>query len=247
MRGRRHFSCSVLASCALCASAPVSLWLVAGSASYLIYLLKEIKLITSIRLIFGSFLYFLLFQNAAFASDINHPEFVKRLSEVGLTYSLPTGFIDNGANISLEKKLSESNDSKDAFVVHKIGLKNGEIEAYLDVRPLKIDLNNNKKSSGYALVFEFNAQKYCSVITGGACSILTKFPKEAVKADYKADFGMLLRISQPDPSKIGGHKRAMLFAISKSSQGIFYITVLFDSEQAFQKYFEPLMYSLKFN
>ncbi len=75
---------------------------------------------------------------------------------------------------------------------------------------------------------------------------MTKFPSEAVKADYDADLGMMFMAKNPDPKRIGGHKKMSLVAISKPSKGLFYITIAYDSDQDFQNYFEPLMYSLKF-
>ena len=57
--------------------------------------------------------------------------FDKRLSETGLTYSLPSGFVDDGPNIALAKELNDTLDSSSPFVVHRINSTDGKITAWI--------------------------------------------------------------------------------------------------------------------
>ncbi len=174
--------------------------------------------------------------------------FNERLSKVGLSYSLPTGFVENGSNVSLEKELGKEHDSMDPFVVHQIRSIDKKIVAYLDVRVLGgIDLKEPAFAAGYPIVFEANAAEYCAMVLGDDCHVFIKFPTEDVQADYNADLGMVLMANKPNPKRIGGHKKAAIIAISKPSKGLFYITIAYDSDKDFKKNFEPIMYSLKFS
>jgi hypothetical protein len=181
------------------------------------------------------------------AAPSNDSAFMERLSKVGLSYSLPTGFLDNGSNVVLEKELGKEFDSVDPFVVHQIHSVDKKVIAYLDIRLLDgIDLKNPKFAAGYPVVFEANAAGYCAMVSGDNCSVLSKFPAEAVQEDYNADLGMVFMAKKPNPKRIEGHKKAALIAISKPSKGLFYITIAYDSDEDFENNFESIMYSLKF-
>ena len=173
--------------------------------------------------------------------------FKKRLSEVGLSYSLPNGFLDNGSNQALEKALSKEFDSVEPFVVHQMRSNNNNIVVYLDVRVLGgIDLKDPAFAAVYPIFFESNAAAYCAMVSGGNCYVLNKFPTEAVQADYNADFGMIFMAKKPDQNRLGGHKKMSVVAISKPNKGFFYITIAYDSDEDFKNNFEPIIYSLKF-
>jgi hypothetical protein len=207
--------------------------------------LMNMKLISKIGL---AFLFcIVVFCGYSLAAPINDSVFKERLSKIGLSYSLPTGFVDDGLNASLEKKPGEKFDSVDAFVVHQIRSIDKKMAAYIDIRVLGgIDLKDPKLAAGYPLVFEANAAEYCAMVSGDSCNVLTKFPTEAVQADYNADFGIVFMAKKPNPKRIGGHKKASLIAISKPSKGLFYITIAYDSDEDFNNNFETIMYSLKF-
>jgi hypothetical protein len=188
-----------------------------------------------------------VFCGFSIAAPINDSTFKERLSKIGLSYSLPTGFLDDGSNVSLEKELGGKLDSVDPFIVHQIRSIDKKMAAYLDVRVLGgIDLKDPKLATSYPFVFEANAAGYCAMVSGDNCYVLTKFPTEAVQADYNADLGMVFMAKKPNPKRIGGHKKAALVAISKPSKGLFYITIAYDSDEDFNNNFETVMYSLKF-
>lgn len=144
------------------------------------------------------------------AGSSNDPAFKERLSELGATYALPNGFSDKGPNVSLEKELGKEFDSKNPFVVHQINSIEKNMTAYLDVRVLGgINLKDPALAAGYPIVFEANAAAYCAMVSGDDCYVLNKFPREAVQADYNADFGMIFMAKKPNPKRIGGRKKCL--------------------------------------
>jgi hypothetical protein len=172
--------------------------------------------------------------------------FDKRLSETGLIYSKPPGFVDDGPNIALEKELNETLDSSSPFVVHRIRSTDGRITADVDIRVLGIDMKNRALAVGYPFVFEANAEEYCALVASSPCRLSTKLPASVVQADYRADLGIVLKADHPNQSRIGGHKKASVIAISKPSKGLFYITITYDSDSEFERAYEAVRHMLKF-
>lgn len=172
--------------------------------------------------------------------------FDQRLSETGLTYSSPSGFIDDGPNIALELELTETLDSSSPFVVHRISSTDGKITAYVDIRVLGIDMKNPALAFGYPLVFEANAGEYCALVSSSPCRVSTKLPASVVRADYGADLGIVLKADHPNQSRIGGHKKASVIAISKPSSGLFYVTIAYDSDDEFERGYQTVRHMLKF-
>jgi hypothetical protein len=173
--------------------------------------------------------------------------FDKRLSETGLTYSMPSGFVDDGPNIALEKELNETLDSSSPFVVHRFRTTDGKIVAYVDIRVLEMDMKNPAMATAYPLVFESNAEEYCALVSSSPCSVFTKLPASVVRADYRADLGMVLKANHPNQNRIGGHKKASVIAISKPSSGLFYATIAYDSDIEFERGYQAVRHMLKFN
>jgi hypothetical protein len=190
----------------------------------------------------GFFLYagFLL---AALGGDMG---FDKRLSEVGLTYSAPSGFVDDGPNIALEKELNETLNSSSPFVVHRIRSTDGKIAVYVDIRVLGMDVKSQALAVTYPLVLESNTVEYCALVSSSTCSVSTELPAGVVRADYRADFGMILKANHPNQNRIGGHKKASVIAISKPSSGLFYATIAYDSDGEFERGYQVVRHMLKF-
>jgi hypothetical protein len=172
--------------------------------------------------------------------------FDKRLSETGLTYSLPPGFVDDGPNIALAKELNDTFDSSSPFVVHRINSTDGKITAYVDIRVLDMDMKNPALAFGYPIVFEANAGEYCTLVSSSPCRVSAKLPTRAVRADYRADLGVVLKAVHPNQSRIGGHKKASVIAISKPSSGLFYATIAYDSDGEFERGYQAVRHMLKF-
>ena len=183
------------------------------------------------------------FSLAAPSGDLG---FDKRLSETGLTYSSPSGFVDDGPNIALEKELNETLDSSSSFVVHRIHSTDGKITAYVDIRVLGMDMRNPALAVGYPIVFEANAEEYCALVSSSPCSVSTKLPASIVQGDYRADLGIVLKADHPKQSRIGGHKKASVIAISKPSRGLFYTTIAYDSDGEFERGYQAVRHMLKF-
>jgi hypothetical protein len=180
------------------------------------------------------------------AAPSGDPGFDKRLSETGLTYSLPPGFVDDGRNIALEKELNETLDSLSPFVVHQIRSTDGKIAAYIDIRELGLDMKQPGLTVVYPLIFETDAQEYCELVSNSLCSVSAKLPASVVQADYRADLGIVLKVHNPNQSRIGGHKKARVIAISKPSSGIFYVTIVYDSDGEFESGYQAVRHMLKF-
>ena len=189
---------------------------------------------------------FCLFYGLSFAAPGRHPAFDQRLSEAGLVYSPPSGFIDDGPNVVLEKELSKTLESSKPFVVHQIRSSDQKIAAYVDIRVLGIDLNSTALAIGYPIVFESNAAEYCALVSGGPCRVYAKLPSAVVQTDYHADLGMILKAERPRRSRLVGHKAASVIAISKPSRGLIYTTILYDSDAEFDKAYEGLKHMLTF-
>ncbi|MGA2652392.1 MAG: hypothetical protein ABSF28_17790 [Terracidiphilus sp.] len=198
------------------------------------------------RLRMGLRLGFFLYAGFLLAAPGGDIEFGKRLSETGLTYSTPSGFVDDGPNIALEKELNETFDSSSPFVVHRIRSTDGMITAYVDIRVLGMDMKNPALAAAYPLVFESNAREYCALVSSSPCSVSTKLPASVVRADYRADLGMVLKANHPDQGRIGGHKKASVIAISKPSSGIIYATIAYDSDSEFERGYQAVRHMLKF-
>lgn len=181
----------------------------------------------------------------ALAASSGHAEFDQRVSEVGLVYTLPAGFVDDGPNAALEKELAEKQDSKSPFVVHRIHSASGKLAAYIDIRVLRMDVTSGAASISYPIVFRSNAEQYCEMVTGSSCSVLSDM-HEAAHAEYRADFGMVLDADEPKSARIEGHRRARVFAVSKPSKGIFYLTVMYDSSEEMENNSKALTRMLKF-
>lgn len=181
------------------------------------------------------------------AASTGHPEFDRRLSEVGLMYSLPSGFVDNGSNPALESELTKSAKPASPFVVHRIHSTDGKMAGYVDVRALGIDLTNQALAISYPIVFRANAEKYCETVTGSSCSVETELSSESAHAEYHADLGLVLEADDPSPARIEGHKRARVFAISKPSKGLFYATFMYDSDEEFEDNRKAVAHMLKFD
>jgi hypothetical protein len=191
---------------------------------------------------FGVFVY-AGFSLAASNGDLG---FDKRLSEAGLTYSSPSGFVDDGPNIALEKELTETLDSSSSFVVHRIHSTDGKITAYVDVRAFVIDMKNQGMAVGYPMVFEANAEEYCALVSSSPCTVTTKLPASVVQEDFRADLGIVLKSDHPNRHRIGGHKKASVIAISKPSRGLFYLTIAYDSDDEFERGYQAVRHMLKF-
>ena len=189
---------------------------------------------------------FFLYAGFSLATQGGDLGFEKRLSEAGLTYSSPSGFVDDGPNIALEKELTEALDSSSPFVVHRIHSTDGKITAYVDIRVLGMDMKNPALAVGYPIVFEANAEEYCALVSSSPCSVSTKLPAGVVRADYRADLGMVLKADHPSQSRIGGHKKASVIAISKPSSGLFYATIAYDSDGEFERGYQAVRHMLKF-
>ncbi len=172
--------------------------------------------------------------------------FYKRLSETGLAYSVPSGFVDDGPNIALEKELSETLDSTSPFVVRRIRSIDGKITAYLDIRVLGMDMKDPAIAVAHPFVFEGNGEEYCALVSGSTCSVSTKLPASVVQADFGADLGIVLKADHPDPSRIGGHKKVSVIAISKPSRGLFYAPIAYDSDGEFERGYQAVRHMLKF-
>lgn len=194
----------------------------------------------------GLCLGFFVYAGFLLAAPSGDPGFDKRLSETGLTYSSPPGFVDDGPNIALEKELTETLDSSSPFIVHRIHSIDGKITAYVDIRVLGLDMKNRAMAVGYPFVFEGSALEYCAFVSGSPCSVSTTLPASVVQADYRADLGMVLKADHPSQSRIGGHKKACVIAISKPSRGIFYATIAYDSEGEFERGYQAVKHMLKF-
>ncbi len=188
-----------------------------------------------VGLSFGIFVY----AGFSLAVPSGDPGFEKRLSEAGLTYVLPSGFIDDGPNVALEKELAETLDSTNPFVVHRIHSTDGKITAYVDIRLLDLDIKNPAMAVAYPLVFEGNAEEYCALVSSSRCTASTKLPASLVQGEYRADLGTVLKADNPSQSHIGGHKKASVIAISKPSRGLFYITISYDSDGDLREAIKP--------
>lgn len=180
------------------------------------------------------------------AASADKSDFDKRLSETGLIYSLPPGFVDDGPNIPLEKELNETLDSSSPFVVHQLHSTDGAITIYVDIRVLGLDTKNRAVAIAYPIVFEANAEEYCALVAGSPCTVSTKLPASVVQADYRADFGMVLGADHPNQSRIRGHKKVSVIAVSKPSRGIFYATVAYESDYELEKGFQAVRQMLRF-
>ncbi len=189
---------------------------------------------------------FFLYAGFSLAAPSGDLGFDKRLSETDLIYSSPSGFVDDGPNLALEKELNETLDSSSPFVVHRINSADGKITAYVDIRVLGMDMKNPALAFTYPLVFEGNAGEYCALVSGSPCSVSTKLSAGVVRADYRADLGMVLKADNPNQSRIGGHKKASVIAISKPSSGIFYVTITYDSASEFERGYQAVRHMLKF-
>jgi hypothetical protein len=181
-----------------------------------------------------------------FAAPTGDLGFGKRLSEAGLAYSLPSGFVDDGPNIALEKELNETFDSTSPFVVHRIHSTDGKITAYVDIRVLGLDMKNSAIAVAYPIVFRANAEEYCALVSGSRCIVSTKLPASVVQGDYRADLGIVLKADHPNKSRIAGHKMASMIAISRPSRGLFYATVAYDSDDEFEGGYQAVRHMLKF-
>ena len=200
------------------------------------------KSLLRVGLRFGIFVY----AGFSLAAPSGDPGFEKRLSETGLTYSSPSGFVDDGPNIDLEKELTETLDSTSPFVVHRIHSIDGKVTAYVDIRVLDMDIKNPAIAAAYPIVFEGNAQEYCALVSSSPCTVSTELPANVVQADYRADFGIVLKADPPNQSRIGGHKRASVITISKPSRGLFYATIAYDSDGDFERGYQAVRHMLKF-
>lgn len=180
------------------------------------------------------------------AASSGDPGFERRLSEAGLTYSSPPGFVDDGPNIALEKELAETLDSSSPFVVHRIHSMDGKITAYLDIRVLNLDTKNRAIATAYPFVFEGNAQEYCALVSRSPCSVSTMLSGSVVQVDFRADLGMVLKADHPSRNRIGGHKRECVIAISKPSRGLFYATIAYDSDGEFERGYQAVKHMLQF-
>lgn len=181
-----------------------------------------------------------------FAAPSGDLGFDKRLSETGLAYSSPPGFVDDGPNIALEKELNETFNSLSPFVVHQIHSSDGKITAYVDIRLLGLDVKNSAIAVAYPIVFEANAEEYCALVSGSQCSVSTKLPASVVQGDYRADLGIILKTDHPHRSRIAEHKNASVIAISKPSRGLFYATIAYDSDGEFEIGYQAVRHMLKF-
>lgn len=189
----------------------------------------------------------LVFCGLSFAASSGHPEFDKRLAEAGLIYTLPAGFVDDGSNVGLEKELSAARDSRSPFVVHRIHSTDGKLTAWVDVRVLRLDVTNQALSISYPILFRSDAAKYCEMVTGSECSVVTELQPKAVNSQYHADFGIIFEADTPKAERIDGHRKARVIAISKPNKGLFYTTVIYNSDDEFEQNSRVLTRMLKFN
>jgi hypothetical protein len=130
--------------------------------------------------------------------------------------------------------------------VHQVHSKDGTITIYVDIRVLGMDTKNRGVAIAYPIVFEANAEEYCTLVSGSPCTVSTKLPASVVQTDYRADLGILLRSDHPNPSRMGGHKKVSVIAVSKPSRGIFYATIAYDSDGQFERGFQAVRQMLRF-
>jgi hypothetical protein len=107
-------------------------------------------------------------------------------------------------------------------------------------------MKNSALAFAYPLVFEANAEEYCVLVSSSPCSVSTKLPAGVVRADYRADLGMVLKADHPNQSRIGEHKKMSVIAISKPSRGLFYATIAYDSDDEFERGYQAVRHMLKF-
>ena len=58
---------------------------------------------------------------------------------------------------------------------------------------------------------------------------------------------MVFNSDHPNPTRIGGRKKARVFAISKPDKGIFYLTITYDVDEELETNYKALTRMLKFN
>ena len=187
----------------------------------------------------------LLFLMTSFTNDRPASVFEEKLLEAKMRFEMPKGFQDAAiiSNKQMNYEYAMKHIEKNFEVRFALRPLEGLLKSYdekeINKKPGDINVSPNKFYSSALLATAMN-------ISGGKMPQISQFPKEAVKAEFNADWGAVAKV---EVAKEFGqeYKTCMIVAIHKDNAADAYYFYLGNDSQTLLELMKPIFHCLKFN